>query len=222
VIVFRSQPNLLLITIVVIATVVLGSCSTASEIESTQATDRTQAMVSSSAKDAVTELLGDIEPVDLEPIPTLEPLDGVAYSDDEIGVIESSVDYESNLLQIRLQGLDGKRVNMKNGGAIRLTEGLVAEIFVDLFPVHTLTAWLDLFLHDGSGKPVTGSKVVIDYDMYSMGHGPFFSLADKSPNGHYTFRLDYVMFGPWIQLLEVRNPETDETFHLEVVIVAVP
>jgi hypothetical protein len=179
-------------------------------------------MVSVSAKDAVTELLGEIEPGNLEPTPTPEPLKGVAYSEDEPGVLEASVDYESNLLQIRLQGLDGKRVNMKNGGAIRLTEDLVAEIFVDPFPVHTLTAWLDLFLHDGSGEPVTGSKVVIDYDMYSMGHGPFFSLADKSPNGHYTFRLDYVMFGPWMQLLEVRNPETDETFHLEVVIVAVP
>ncbi len=218
----RSQSNLLLIATAVIAVAGLVSCSTTSEVDSAQTIDQPPVMVSSSAKDAVTELLGDIESNDQDPAPTREPLQGVAYSDDELGVLEGSVDHESNLLQIRLQGLEGKRVNMKNGGAIRLTEDLVAEIFVDPFPVHTLTAWIDLFLHNGDGEPVTGSKVVIDYDMYSMGHGPFFSLADKSPNGHYTFRLDYVMFGPWMQLLEVRNPDTDETFHLEVVIVAVP
>lgn len=182
------------------------------------------ATVSNSAQAAVSELLGDIdgsEPV-TSPGSIPELIQGVSYGLTEPGVLESSVDAERNLLQVRLQGADGRRVSMKNGGAIRLREGLVAEIFVDPFPTHTLTAWIDLYLHDGDDSEFKDVKVVIDYDMLSMGHGPFFTVADKSPNGHYTFRLDYVMFGPWMQLLEIQDPETDDEYRLEVIVVAVP
>ncbi len=180
-------------------------------------------VISDSAQDAFSELLGDVDAdLDQEQV-EIERIQGVAYSDDEAGVLASSVDHERNLLQIKLQDLGGRRVSMKNGGSIRLREGLMAEIFVDPFPTHTLTAWVDLYLHDGNGNEFKDVKVQIDYDMYSMGHGPFFTIADKSPNGHYTFRLDYVMFGPWMQLLEVPDPELEDVQHdLEVVIVAVP
>ena len=140
----------------------------------------------------------------------------------ENGVLPSSVGGKNSLLKVRLSGVRGDRVPLKNGGAIQLEDNLVAEIFVDPYPTNTLTAWLDLYLHDGSGKPVTDAKVVIDYDMYSMAHGPFFTLAEKSPNGHYVFRLDYIMFGPWMQLLQV-TPNGSETEHrIEIVLVAVP
>ncbi len=180
-------------------------------------------VISDSAQDVFSELLGDVDAdLDQEQV-EVERIKGVAYSDDEAGILESSVDHERNLLQIKLQSIGGRRVSMKNGGSIRLREGLMAEIFVDPFPTHTLTAWVDLYLHDGNGNEFKDVKVQIDYDMYSMGHGPFFTVADKSPNGHYTFRLDYVMFGPWMQLLEVPDPELDDVQHdLEVVIVAVP
>jgi hypothetical protein len=181
------------------------------------------AVISDSAQDAVSELLGDVDAeVDQEPV-EIERIAGVAYEDGDIGVLESSVDHERNLLQVKVQGTEGRRVSMKNGGSIRLRDGLVAEIFVDPFPTHTLTAWVDMYLHDGSGDEYTDVKVQIDYDMYSMGHGPFYTIADKSPNGHYTFRLDYVMFGPWMQLLEVPDPELEDvSYDIEVVIVAVP
>ena len=182
------------------------------------------ATVSNSAQAAVSELLGDIDASGpaATPEPTPGRIRGVSYSPTEPGVVESSVDSDRNLLRIKLQGTDGGRVSMKNGGVIRLREGLVAEIFVDPFPTHTLTAWIDLYLHDGAGSEFKDVKVVIDYDMFSMGHGPFFSVADKSPNGHYTFRLDYVMFGRWMQILEIQDPETDEEHTLEVIVVAVP
>ncbi len=207
-------------------TLVFAACSSdeAAVADAVDAAASSGATVSNSAQAAVSELLGDIDASEPEatPEPIAERIQGVSYGLTEPGVLESSVDAERNLLQIKLQGADRRRVSMKNGGTIRLREGLVAEIFVDPFPTHTLTAWIDLYLHDGDDSEFKDVKVIIDYDMLSMGHGPFFSVADKSPNGHYTFRLDYVMFGPWIQLLEIQDPETDDEYRLEVIVVAVP
>lgn len=138
------------------------------------------------------------------------------------GVDPASVGPENGLLQVRLQGAGQGRLPLVNGGAVNLEEDLVAEIFVDPYPTDTLTAWVDLYLHDGKGTPVTDSKVVIDYDMFSMAHGPFFSLADKSDTGHYVFRLDYIMFGPWGQLLQVQPKGSEEQHKIEVTIVAIP
>lgn len=138
------------------------------------------------------------------------------------GVEPGSLGPEDALLQVRLQGAGQGKVPMVNGGAIRLDDNLIAEVFVDPFPTDTLTAWLDLFLYSNSGEPVTDSRVVIDYDMYSMAHGPFFSLAEKNVDGHYLFRLDYIMFGPWGQLLQVKPSDTDQEYGIEVTIVAVP
>lgn len=193
--------------------------------DTVDASTSSSAIISSSAQEAISELLGEIgaDGADVEePTVTALRIDGVAYGSTDTGVLESSVDHERNLLQVKVQGTDGKRVAMKNGGAIRLRDGLVAEVFVDPFPTHTLTAWVDLYLHDGNGFEFKDAKVQIDYDMYSMGHGPFYTIAEKSPNGHYTFRLDYVMFGPWMQLLEISDPESDVKYRLEVIVVAVP
>ena len=148
------------------------------------------------------------------PVPTSGP--------DFRGVEPGSLGPEDGLLQVRLQGAEQGKVSMVNGGAIRLDDDLIAEVFVDPYPTDTLTAWLDLFLYRSSGEPVTDSRVVIDYDMFSMAHGPFFSLAEKSVDGHYLFRLDYIMFGPWGQLLQVKPSGSDKEHGIEVTIVAVP
>lgn len=194
--------------------------------DTVDASTSSSAAISNSAQEAVNELLGDIDAVNTEfegSTAVAENIAGIAHSSTETGVLESSVDTERSLLQVKIQGSEGKRVSMKNGGTIRLREGLVAEVFVDPFPTHTLTAWVDLYLHDGNGGEFKDVKVQIDYDMYSMGHGPFFTVADNSPNGHYTFRLDYVMFGPWMQILEIPDPDLpDVEYTLEVVVVAVP
>jgi hypothetical protein len=211
-----------------LASVSLVACSTGETAvaDTVDASTSSSAVISSSAQNAVTELLGDVDAVNTEvevPTPIAEKITGVAYGPTETGVLESSVDAERNLLQVKIQGTEGKRVSMKNGGAIRLREGLVAEVFVDPYPTHTLTAWVDLYLHDGNGGEIKDVKVQIDYDMFSMGHGPFYTIADNSPNGHYTFRLDYVMFGPWMQLLDIPDPDLpDVEYKLEVIVVAVP
>lgn len=189
----------------------------------TKTTNSNSPVISDSAQNAVSDVFGDIGSDLVQTSATIERVVGVAYTDDEVGVIESSVDLEQNLLQVKVQDTEGRRVSMKNGGSIRLRDGFVAEIFIDPYPTHTLTAWVDLYLHDGNDSEFKDVKVQIDYDMYSMGHGPFFTVTDKSPNGHYTFRLDYVMFGPWMQFFSIPDPELPDTeYTLEVVIVAVP
>ena len=138
------------------------------------------------------------------------------------GVQPSSIGPEDSLLQVKLQGAEEGRLPLQNGGVIRLDNDLLAEIFVDPYPTNTLTAWVDLYLQDNSGQPVSDARVVIDYDMFSMAHGPFFSLAEKKLDGHYIFRLDYIMYGPWGQLLQVQPKGSDQEHKLEVTIVAKP
>ncbi|NQW18268.1 MAG: hypothetical protein HQ478_12365 [Chloroflexi bacterium] len=149
---------------------------------------------------------------------------GTPVTDESIvrGVLPSSIGPEDSLLQVKLQDGDEARTPLRNGGAIRLADDLMAEIFIDPYPTNTLTAWLDLYLHDGSGEPVKGADVAIDYDMFSMAHGPFSGSSQDSATGHYIFRLDYIMFGPWAQLLQVQAPNSKEEHRLEVTIVAVP
>ena len=191
--------------------------------ETTDSSNSSNSVISDSAQNAVSDVFGDISSDVDQSAASAERVVGVAYDDGETGVIESSVDHEQNLLQVKVQGTEGRRISMKNGGSIRLRDGFVAEIFIDPYPTHTLTAWVDLYLHDGNDSEFKDVKAQIDYDMYSMGHGPFFTITDKSPNGHYTFRLDYVMFGPWMQLFSIPDPEIPDTeYTLEVVIVAVP
>ena len=191
--------------------------------ETTDSSNSSNSVISDSAQNAVSDVFGDISSDVDQSAASAERVVGVAYDDGETGVIESSVDHEQNLLQVKVQGTEGRRISMKNGGSIRLRDGFVAEIFIDPYPTHTLTAWVDLYLHDGNDSEFNDVKTQIDYDMYSMGHGPFFTVTDKSPNGHYTFRLDYVMFGPWMQLFSIPDPELPDTeYTLEVVIVAVP
>jgi len=216
---------ILIVTLMISGLLLIGACTSDEPVvANTASTSLGGAVVSDSAQDAVSELLGDIDAngdSDATSANLLVP--GIANDDTENGVLASSVDLERNLLQVKVKGTEGRRVSMKNGGAIRLRDGLIAEIFVDPFPTHTLTAWVDLYLHDGNDAEYKDVKVQIDYDMYSMGHGPFFTIADKSPNGHYTFRLDYVMFGPWMQFLEIPDPDLPGVeYVLEVVIVAVP
>jgi len=204
-----------------VLTLAIGACSTdeGSTAEAADSSATGGATISTSAQGAVTDLLGDVSASTPDPNDNVK---GVAYGTTDSGVLATSVDNERRLLQIKLHGIDGGRIPMKNGGAVRLNENLIAEVFIDPFPTHTLTAWIDLFLRDASGAPVGDANVLIDYDMFSMGHGPFFTTSEKSPNGHYTFRLDYVMFGPWEQILTIQDPSSDTEYTMDVVVVAVP
>lgn len=204
----------------------LAACSSGdtADIVAAESSTLNGAAIPNSAREAISDLLGDIDAIEAVGTPNsiLERIQGVSYDPAEPGVLASSVDAERNLLQIKNRESDGGRVSMKNGGAVRLREGLVMEIFVDPFPTNSLMAWIDIYLHDGAGSEFPDANVIISYDMLSMGHGPFLSTAEKSPGGHYTFRLDYLMFGSWTHHLEIHDPETDDEYRLEVIVVTVP
>lgn len=204
-------PLALLATLAVVITACSGAAATEPTVQNAGFSD--EASGSSDAGNVETSQF-----VEEKPAARVVPVDKIA----ENGVLASSVGGKNSLLKVRLSGVKGDRIPLKNGGGIQLEDNLIAEIFVDPYPTNTLTAWLDLYLHDGSGNPVTDASVVIDYDMYSMAHGPFFTLAEKSPNGHYVFRLDYIMFGPWMQLLQITPSESETEHKIEVVLVAVP
>lgn len=133
---------------------------------------------------------------------------------------ESIPDGESRLY-VKFEGVKNTGIPIRNGGLVHLGGGLDAEVFVDPYPTDRLTAWLDLYL-ELDGRPVNDAHTVILYDMWSMGHGPYVGKSDAATDGHYVFRLDYIMFGAWEQVLEVRMPGTDEVQRLTVIIVSLP
>lgn len=133
---------------------------------------------------------------------------------------ESLPDGESRLY-VKFEGVENAGIPIRNGGLVHMGDGLDAEIFIDPYPTNNLTAWLDLYL-EKDGVPVSDAHTVILYDMWSMGHGPYVGKSDAATGGHYVFRLDYIMFGAWEQVLEVRLAGTDEVQRLTVIVVAVP
>ena len=137
-------------------------------------------------------------------------------------VLESSVALGQSRLYVKLDGADQPRIPIRNGGTARIGDGVFAEIFVDPYPTNSLTAWLDLYLADAAGSPISDAHTQILYDMWSMGHGPYTGLTEGAADGHYVFRLDYIMFGAWEQVLEVRLPDSDDALRLTVIIVAMP
>jgi hypothetical protein len=145
-----------------------------------------------------------------------ESTSGSGYS-----VPVASVPDGESRLYVKYEGVEGSGIPIRNGGLIHLPGGIDAEIFVDPYPTDSLTAWLDLYL-ERDGLPVTDAEALILYDMWSMGHGPYTGQSEAATDGHYVFRLDYVMFGAWEQVLEVRTPGVDEVASLGVIIVAVP
>jgi hypothetical protein len=138
-------------------------------------------------------------------------------------VIPTSLGPEDSRLRVKLGWLDADSVPILNGGIVDFGDGLMAELFVDPYPTNTLTSWVDLYLTDSAtGEPVDDAHVIMEYDMWSMAHGPYIGFADSSANGHYVFRLDYIMFGAWEQVLEIRSRGSDDLHRLVVLIVAFP
>ncbi|MEE9285110.1 MAG: hypothetical protein V3V35_05195 [Dehalococcoidia bacterium] len=140
----------------------------------------------------------------------------------EPGVPPSSVGPDDSRLRIKLGGIEKSSIPLRNGGLVNLGDGLTAELFVDPYPTDNLTAWIDLYLAREDGQAIDDAHVLILYDMWSMGHGPYTGLADSATDGHYVFRLDYIMFGAWEQVFEIRLPDSDLVHRLVVIIVAMP
>ncbi len=138
-------------------------------------------------------------------------------------VVPSSVGPEDGRLRVKFEGLEGDSVPILNGGVVDFGDGLMAELFIDPYPTNTLTSWVDLYLTDEvTGEPVDDAHVLMEYDMWSMAHGPYVGFADSSADGHYVFRLDYIMFGAWEQVLEIRKRNSDDFHRLVLLIVAFP
>lgn len=138
-------------------------------------------------------------------------------------VAPSSIGPDDSRLRVKLGDLSANSIPILNGGLVDFGNGLKAELFVDPYPTDTLTSWIDLYLTDGPlDEPVEDAHVQMEYDMWSMAHGPYVGFADNAINGHYVFRLDYIMFGAWEQVLEVRKAGSDETHRITLMIVAFP
>jgi hypothetical protein len=118
----------------------------------------------------------------------------------------------------RVNVLD-EQIFIRNGGQVMLEDGLAVELFLDPYPPTTLRSWLDFYLTK-EGEPVTDASMGIEYDMFSMYHGPFWGEAEKLGGGHYLFTLDYFMYGAWDQLVTVRYG--GRNYRLPVVIVSYP
>ena len=115
--------------------------------------------------------------------------------------------------------LDGQTTYIKNGGRVVLGNGLTAEIYLDPYPPSTLRSTMDVYLTQ-DGAVLGDAGVEIAYEMLAMAHGPFSAEAKKIGGGHYLVSLDYIMFGPWEQVLTIRIGL--QRIHLPVLVVAYP
>ncbi len=115
--------------------------------------------------------------------------------------------------------LDGTTRYIKNGGGVVLGDGLTAEIYIDPYPPSTLRSTMDVYL-TRDGVAVVDAGVEIAYEMLAMAHGPFSAEAKKIGGGHYLIPLDYIMFGPWEQVVTFRIGL--QRIHIPVLVVAYP
>lgn len=115
--------------------------------------------------------------------------------------------------------LDGETIYIRNGGQIILDDDLIAEIYLDPYPPSTLSSIMDVYL-TRDGSPLADGGVEIAYEMLAMAHGPFSAEAKKIGGGHYLVPLDYIMFGPWEQVVTIRIGL--QRIHLPILVVAYP
>lgn len=156
---------------------------------------------------------------------TLQPVTKVPeqVSGQPPGVPVSSIADKDSGLRVKPKGLEGPSIPIRNGSRVNLGNGLVAEVFIDPYPTNRLTAWLDVYLtREPGGGAVTDAHAIILYDMWSMAHGPYTELTRGMGDGHYVFRLEYIMFGAWEQVVEIRLPSQEKVYELVIVIVAYP
>jgi YtkA-like protein len=115
--------------------------------------------------------------------------------------------------------LDEETVYIKNGGRVDLDDGLAAEIYLDPYPPTALRSMIDVRLTQ-DGQALTDAGLQIDYDMLAMAHGPFSAEAKNIGGGHYLVSLDYIMFGPWEQVITIRIGL--ERIRVPILVVAYP
>jgi hypothetical protein len=115
--------------------------------------------------------------------------------------------------------LGDRTIYIRNSGKVVLGDGLVAEIYLDPYPPSVLRSTIDVYV-TRDGQAITDGGVEVRYDMLSMGHGPFSVEARKIGGGHYLISLDYIMFGPWEQVITIRIGL--ERIELPIIVVAYP
>jgi hypothetical protein len=115
--------------------------------------------------------------------------------------------------------VDGADEGIDNGGRAVIAPSLAIELFLDPFPPNTLSSVLDVYVEQ-DGKPAEDGAVFVQYDMLAMAHGPFDGTGTSIGGGHYLLPLEYIMFGPWDQILTIRAG--DQRVRLPLVIIARP
>ncbi len=111
------------------------------------------------------------------------------------------------------------QVGLKNGGIVRLGNGLTVALYLDPYPPTTLSSTLDVYLEQ-DGRPVDDGFVSVAYDMLAMEHGPFGANGKKIGGGHFLVALNYFMFGAWDQTLTLRAGT--ERVELPLIVIAHP
>ncbi len=115
--------------------------------------------------------------------------------------------------------LGGRTTYIRNGGQILLSDGLAAEIFLDPYPPSALRSTMDVYL-TRDGRALADGGVEVAYDMLAMGHGSVSAEAQNIGGGHYLLPLDYIMFGPWEQIVTIRIGL--QRIRLPIIVVAYP
>jgi hypothetical protein len=134
------------------------------------------------------------------------------------GVPASSIGSKDHRLEVVFEN---QRIALKNGGKINLGDGLSMEVFITPYPPAQLTAWLDLYLtRQPDDQPIKDAEISMEYDMLYMYHGPFKVIGDNLGDGHYLFTMDYLMYGPWDQGVEIRLP--DKRYKTVLIVIAYP
>ena len=140
----------------------------------------------------------------------------IASSSAQLHVPADSTDSVDKRLGVTI---DGQTTYLKNGGQVVLGGGLAVELYLDPYPPAVLRSTMDVYV-TRDGDPLTDGGVEIEYDMLAMAHGPFSAEAKKIGAGHYLVPLDYIMFGPWEQIVTLRIGL--QRIRLPVVVVAYP
>ena len=127
----------------------------------------------------------------------------------------------SGPIRIKYQGPGGS-VSLANRDTVTLGDDLSLSVAITPYPPTAFDADVDIYLTDGSGAPIDGATVSVEWDMAIMSHGPFSATFAAAGNGHYTAPFHFFMFGPWMLITSVSTPGSQQPAHLTLSIYVWP
>jgi hypothetical protein len=120
-------------------------------------------------------------------------------------------------LQTFPNGFEGSALQLRNGGAVAVGQGLRTEVFLDPFPATGQSVWIDLYV-ERQGRPVDGATVTAENEMAYMSHGSTHQDGTNSGGGHYQLVVHYPMIGPWRHRISIQVAEQRYELPIEVTV----